>query len=72
LFVDEYKKPKTKLLVKNKKTFSSDVLMVTMVEVATTLDTTIVEVPWDANVFARTVMYYYTFSYLICWTLRMM
>ena len=27
--------------------------MATLVEVATTLDTTVVEVPWDANVFGR-------------------
>jgi len=27
--------------------------MTTLVEVATTLDTTVVEVPWDANIFGR-------------------
>jgi len=36
-----------------KKKFSTDDLVAALVTVATTLDTTVVEVPWDANVFGR-------------------
>jgi len=39
--------------MRKKKIFSIDDPMVTLVEVATTLDTTVLEVPWDANFFGR-------------------
>jgi len=35
------------------KKFSIDDPLTALVEVATTLDTTIVEVPWDVNIFGR-------------------
>jgi len=41
------------LLLRKKKKFSVDDPVATLVEVATTLDITVVEVPWDANVFGR-------------------
>ena len=41
------------MLLRKKKKFSVDDPVATLVEVATTLDITVVEVPWDANVFGR-------------------
>jgi len=41
------------LPLRKKKKFSIDDLVAALVEVATILDTTIVEVSWDANVFGR-------------------
>jgi len=37
--------------MEKKKTFFIDDPLEALVEVATTLDTSIIEVPWDANVF---------------------
>ena len=39
--------------LRKKKIFSIDDLVAALVEVATALDTTVLEVPWDANVFGR-------------------
>ena len=39
--------------MRKKKIFSIDDPVAALVEVATTLDTTVLEVPWDANVFGR-------------------
>jgi len=39
--------------LRKKKIFSIDDPVAALVEVATTLDTTVLEVPWDANVFGR-------------------
>jgi len=41
------------LPLRKKKIFSIDVHVAALVEVATKLDTTVLEVPWDANVFGR-------------------
>jgi len=41
--------------------------MVALVEVATALDTTVIEVPWDANVFGRhsdVLLYFHMFDLL--------
>jgi len=41
------------LPLRKKKIFSIDDLVAALVEVATKLDTIVLEVPWDANVFGR-------------------
>jgi len=40
-------------IYKRRKKFSIDDPVAALVEVTTILDTTVVEVPWDANVFGR-------------------
>ncbi|XP_068479070.1 uncharacterized protein [Phaseolus vulgaris] len=45
--------PKTKLPLRKKKILSIDDPVAALVEVATKLDTIVLEVPWDANVFGR-------------------
>ena len=45
--------PKTKLPLRKKKIFSIDDPVATLVEVVIALDTTVLEVSWDANVFGK-------------------
>jgi len=45
-------------LCERRKKFSIDDPVAALVEVATTLDIIVVEVPWDANVFGRHPLYF--------------
>ncbi|XP_068497787.1 uncharacterized protein [Phaseolus vulgaris] len=51
--IDSMQEPKTNLPLGKKKIVSIDDPLAALVEVATALDTTVLEVPWDANVFGR-------------------
>jgi len=55
------------LPLRKKKIFSIDDPVAALVEVATELDTTVLEVPWDANVFRRhsSLLLYVHMSYLL-------
>ncbi|XP_068503686.1 uncharacterized protein [Phaseolus vulgaris] len=48
--IDSMQEPKTNLPLGKKKIVSTDDPLAALVEVATTLDTIVLEVPWDANV----------------------